>query len=46
MKCIVQIPVPIAIAALISQLRRDRPVAASARTMQRSPSAAPIQAMT
>ena len=44
-KCIVQMPVPIAEAAVISQLRRDRPVAPSARTVQRSPSAAPMQAI-
>lgn len=44
-KCIVQIPVPRALAAVISQLRRERPVAARARTVQRSPSAAPTHAM-
>lgn len=44
-KCMVQMPVPIAEAAVTSQLRRERPVAASARTVQRSPSAAPMQAI-
>ncbi len=45
-KCMVQMPVPSAEAAVISQLRRERPVAPSARTVQRRPSAAPIQAIT
>jgi hypothetical protein len=45
MKCIVQMPVPSALAAVISQLRRERPVAARARTVQRSPSAEPTHAM-
>ena len=45
-KCMVQMPVPIAEAAVMSQLRRERPVAPSARTVQRSPSAAPMQAIT
>ncbi len=45
-KCMVQMPVPIAEAAVTSQLRRERPVAPSARTVQRSPRAAPMQAIT
>ncbi len=44
-KCMVQMPVAIAEAAVSSQLRRTRPVAASARTVHRSPRAAPVQAI-
>ncbi len=42
----VQMPEPIAAAAVNSQLRREAPVADSARRVQRSPSAAPTHAIT
>ncbi len=44
-KCMVQMPEPMADAAVISQLRRERPVVSSARTVQLRPSAAPMQAI-
>ncbi|CAM5704410.1 hypothetical protein SGLAM104S_07691 [Streptomyces glaucescens] len=45
-KCMVQMPVPMAEAAVISQLRRAVRSRRGARAVQRSPSAAPVQAMT